>query len=87
MPYADPEQQRAAQREWYRRKRNADAEFREAEMQRVKQWKEEHREELLPRMRAYSAKWYAEVEGERRKRNKRKSTRPKVAKLKAKRKP
>lgn len=56
-------------------------------MQRVKEWKEEHRDELLPRMRAYSAKWYAEVEGERRRKRKRKRTHPKVAKLKAKKKP
>lgn len=85
MPYADREKQRAAQREWYRRKRDTDADFREAEASRVKEWKEDHREELLPKMREYSRKWYRDTEGERRKSARKQSGR-KAAKMKATRK-
>lgn len=38
MPYADPEKQRAAQRESYRRRYAASAEFREQEAARKAEW-------------------------------------------------
>ena len=38
MPYADPEEQKRAKREWYRRKYAKDHEFREAEAERKAEW-------------------------------------------------
>jgi hypothetical protein len=57
MPYTDPEKQKAAKAKWYREKRAKDAKFRKAEKKRVAKWKEENRDDLLPKMRAFTKKW------------------------------
>lgn len=57
MPYADPEKQREAKAKWYREKRASDPKFAAKEKKRVKKWKKENREELLPKMREYTQEW------------------------------
>ena len=57
MPYADPEKQRAAKAKWYRDKLASDPTFKKSEKRRVKRWKKENREELLPKMREFTKRW------------------------------
>lgn len=38
MPYADPEKQKEARRDWYRRKYNSDPEFKGEEAARKAKW-------------------------------------------------
>lgn len=60
MPYADPEKQKAAKAKWYREKRASDPAFAQREEERVKAWKEEHREVHLEQMREYARRRYDE---------------------------
>lgn len=59
MPYADPEKQREAGARSYRNRR-ADPAFAEAERQRVQEWKDANREQMLAKGREYAKKRYAE---------------------------
>lgn len=72
MPYADPEKQREAQRRWYNAKRADDPAFVKKEKKRVRAWKKENREELLPKMREYSKTWYQRKKKTAKKRPKKK---------------